>query len=54
MHGYIYKATTVGGVDINDLDLKWWRRQCGTVMHTFRPHYGNKAGHESGSATGRL
>lgn len=23
---------TVGGVDINDLDLKWWRRQCGTVM----------------------
>lgn len=23
---------TVGGVDINDLDLKWWRRQCGVVM----------------------
>lgn len=23
---------TVGSVDINDLDLKWWRRQCGTVM----------------------
>lgn len=23
---------TIGGVNINDLGLKWWRRQCGTVM----------------------
>lgn len=22
----------IGGVNVNDMDLKWWRRQCGTVM----------------------
>ena len=26
-------AITIAGKDINDYNMKWWRTQCGVVMH---------------------